>query len=275
MTKKDVLVSPGSARLARLRRDDDDTPLTTTDGVRAPLSLSPSRRRNCLVCFACFALSSLSVRSSHFSVLVGGRVLAGVASSLLQTAFDGWMIAEVCCAMEWKGTGRRADGCRGCVMEWKGREWKGMEGNGRERNGTARPTAGRSPRLCHMEWNGMEWNGSTAGRSPRFGANRETTRGSIIKDLTVRRRHRAAGRSPRRARGRDGRRHASDPARADPHHHPPRTRTHTRLTPSRRSRISIRRDPSSRRPDDRSIDRRPGDRSIDRSIDRNLRAPST
>jgi hypothetical protein len=124
MTKKDVLVSPGGARLARLRRDDDDTPLTTTD-VRAPLSLSPSRRRNCLVCFACFALSSLSVRSSHFSVLVGGRVLAGVASSLLQTAFDGWMIAEVCCAMEWKGTVRRADGCRGCVMEWKG-----MEGNG-------------------------------------------------------------------------------------------------------------------------------------------------
>ena len=47
-----------------------------------------------MLCFVLFALSSLSVHSSFFSVLVMGRVMAGIASSLLQTVFDSWMLAE-------------------------------------------------------------------------------------------------------------------------------------------------------------------------------------
>ena len=63
-------------------------------GVLGEVADQLGRRRNCMLCFVLFALSSLSVHSSFFSVLVMGRVMAGVASSLLQTVFDSWMLAE-------------------------------------------------------------------------------------------------------------------------------------------------------------------------------------
>lgn len=52
------------------------------------------RRRACLAFCALHSLASLSVLADRLAVLLAGRVLAGVALTLLWTVFESWMVTE-------------------------------------------------------------------------------------------------------------------------------------------------------------------------------------
>ncbi|KAI1322783.1 hypothetical protein F5Y16DRAFT_28216 [Xylariaceae sp. FL0255] len=52
------------------------------------------RRSACLAFCVVHSVAAVSVCADHLAVLVGGRVLAGVALTLLWTAFESWMLAE-------------------------------------------------------------------------------------------------------------------------------------------------------------------------------------
>ena len=52
------------------------------------------RRRGALAFCAVYGLSCLTKLSPSFGVLLGGRLLAGVATSLLFSVFEAWMVSE-------------------------------------------------------------------------------------------------------------------------------------------------------------------------------------
>lgn len=52
------------------------------------------RRRSCIVYAVTYALSCLSMNSRSWPVLLVGRVLGGLATSLLYTSFDAWLVCE-------------------------------------------------------------------------------------------------------------------------------------------------------------------------------------
>jgi MFS family permease len=58
------------------------------------LADSYGRRNTALAFCAIHALSCLSVLSSHILILFVGRLLAGVALTLLWTVFESWMVTE-------------------------------------------------------------------------------------------------------------------------------------------------------------------------------------
>ena len=57
------------------------------------------RKRVCLVYVAVYIVSCVTKHVNSYSVLMVGRLLGGVATSLLYSVFDAWMINEVsvCC----------------------------------------------------------------------------------------------------------------------------------------------------------------------------------
>ena len=66
-------------------------------GVRMPtLSWLPCvrRRLGCLLCAFIFTAETVMVESSVYEVLFVGRVLAGLASSMLHSVFEPWLISE-------------------------------------------------------------------------------------------------------------------------------------------------------------------------------------
>jgi MFS family permease len=52
------------------------------------------RRQGCLLCGLAFAFTCLSVHSEALSVLLAGRVTAGIGSTLLHSAFEAWLVGE-------------------------------------------------------------------------------------------------------------------------------------------------------------------------------------
>lgn len=52
------------------------------------------RRAACLACCAFHSVSSLTILSSALPIMLVGRVLAGVALTLLWTVFESWMVTE-------------------------------------------------------------------------------------------------------------------------------------------------------------------------------------
>lgn len=52
------------------------------------------RRLGCLLCAFIFCLETLMVESDSYEVLFMGRVLAGLASSMLHSVFEPWLITE-------------------------------------------------------------------------------------------------------------------------------------------------------------------------------------
>jgi len=70
-------------------------------------SLNPCRPRPCLSTFKCsgrkraaliycvtYTLGCLTKHVNNFWVLCGGRVLCGIATSLLFSAFESWLVSE-------------------------------------------------------------------------------------------------------------------------------------------------------------------------------------
>ena len=52
------------------------------------------RRRSC-VCFGIlYIVSSLTIQVNYFEVLVAGRICSGISTSLLNTAFESWVVSE-------------------------------------------------------------------------------------------------------------------------------------------------------------------------------------
>ena len=51
------------------------------------------RKKSCMLYFVISMLSCSTKRSSSYSILVLGRILAGIASSILMTSFESWMIS--------------------------------------------------------------------------------------------------------------------------------------------------------------------------------------
>ena len=52
------------------------------------------RRRNCILYGMLYSAAQLSLHSSNYSVLLGGRVLAGLSTSILYSAFESWMVQQ-------------------------------------------------------------------------------------------------------------------------------------------------------------------------------------
>ena len=52
------------------------------------------RRRSCCAFGLLYVTASLLIQVNHFGVLLLGRVLSGIATSLLFSVFDSWMVAE-------------------------------------------------------------------------------------------------------------------------------------------------------------------------------------
>lgn len=52
------------------------------------------RKLNCLIFTVLYSLSCLTKHSSSFEWLMVGRLLGGVATSILMSAFETWMIHE-------------------------------------------------------------------------------------------------------------------------------------------------------------------------------------
>ena len=52
------------------------------------------RKRNCLLYGLLYGLSCLTKHVNNFNVLLAGRILGGVATSILYSAFETWMISE-------------------------------------------------------------------------------------------------------------------------------------------------------------------------------------
>ena len=52
------------------------------------------RKINCLIFAVLYAVSCLTKHSPSFEVLMVGRLLGGIATSILMSAFETWMIHE-------------------------------------------------------------------------------------------------------------------------------------------------------------------------------------
>ena len=52
------------------------------------------RKKSCMLYFLLSMISCLTKRWSSYSIMVFGRVLAGIASSILMTSFESWMISS-------------------------------------------------------------------------------------------------------------------------------------------------------------------------------------
>ena len=52
------------------------------------------RRNGCLWCGLAFAFTCLTAHSDHLAVLLLGRLTAGIASTLLHSAFEAWLVSE-------------------------------------------------------------------------------------------------------------------------------------------------------------------------------------
>lgn len=70
------------------------------------------RRAACLVFCACHSIACLTVLSTWLPIIFAGRVLAGIAFTLLWTVFESWMVTE------WNARGLegRDDGADGEVL---------------------------------------------------------------------------------------------------------------------------------------------------------------
>ncbi|KNC54290.1 major facilitator superfamily transporter [Thecamonas trahens ATCC 50062] len=62
--------------------------------VAGALADSLGRKKMALVFAACYAVAGLTKVSASFSVLMIGRILSGVATSLLFSVFEAWMVCE-------------------------------------------------------------------------------------------------------------------------------------------------------------------------------------
>ena len=52
------------------------------------------RKRGSIVCAVVFMVQSLMVRSDVYEVLLAGRFLAGISSSMLHSVFEAWFVSE-------------------------------------------------------------------------------------------------------------------------------------------------------------------------------------
>jgi MFS transporter, MFS domain-containing protein family, molybdate-anion transporter len=71
------------------------------------------RKLNCLIFTVLYGISCVTKHSPSFEVLMVGRLLGGVATSILMSAFETWMIHEhktVCCV-------RDCAGCSACLQK--------------------------------------------------------------------------------------------------------------------------------------------------------------
>ncbi|CAD7964234.1 unnamed protein product, partial [Amoebophrya sp. A25] len=53
------------------------------------------RKRFCILYCVVYSLSCLTKHCNHFPILCLGRILAGVATSLLFSVFESWVVCEV------------------------------------------------------------------------------------------------------------------------------------------------------------------------------------
>lgn len=70
------------------------------------------RRTACLAYCAIHSLASLSVLSSQFEVILIGRIIAGMGTTLLWSVFESWMVAEY----NVRGLGRGENSRRGLPL---------------------------------------------------------------------------------------------------------------------------------------------------------------
>lgn len=52
------------------------------------------RKKNCIMYGVLYSLACLSKHSSNFHILLLGRILSGISTSLLYSAFESWMVHE-------------------------------------------------------------------------------------------------------------------------------------------------------------------------------------
>ena len=52
------------------------------------------RRNGCVLCGLAFAFTCLTAHSTHLGILLLGRLTAGIASTLLHSAFEAWLVSE-------------------------------------------------------------------------------------------------------------------------------------------------------------------------------------
>lgn len=62
--------------------------------VVGALADTHGRKRACLAYCATYALSCATKHYADYSVLLAGRLLGGVATSLLFSAFESWLVSE-------------------------------------------------------------------------------------------------------------------------------------------------------------------------------------
>lgn len=60
----------------------------------APSYACSGRRNACVTYCITYILSCVTKHSSEFFVLMVGRILGGIATSLLFSAFESWLVAE-------------------------------------------------------------------------------------------------------------------------------------------------------------------------------------
>lgn len=58
------------------------------------ISDKSGRKKSCLAFAACYIIACLTKHSDSFAVLLIGRVLSGIATSILFSAFESWMVSE-------------------------------------------------------------------------------------------------------------------------------------------------------------------------------------
>lgn len=65
------------------------------DGLAdSPRSCFRGRKRACVTYCITYILSCITKHSPHYRILMVGRILGGIATSLLFSAFESWLVAE-------------------------------------------------------------------------------------------------------------------------------------------------------------------------------------
>lgn len=79
------------------------------------------RRLNCLIFALLYGLSCVTKHSCDFTILLIGRLLGGVATSILMSAFETWMIHEhrTVRALARASCGRALPKRRGVALRWE------------------------------------------------------------------------------------------------------------------------------------------------------------